>query len=79
MEEEMFATQYESYEVATENDKSPDEPNRRIYVEKVPMASCIVREFSKTKSSQPYIALFDSGSSHTWWNAKSLHKGCVPE
>ena len=28
-------------------------------------------------SRQPYIVLFDSGSSHTWWNAKSIPKGCV--
>ena len=28
-------------------------------------------------STKPYILLFDSGSSHSWWNHKSIPKGCT--
>jgi hypothetical protein len=42
------------------------------------MASCIVQLFQKKENRRPFIVLFDSGSSHTFWNIKSLPKGCVP-
>ena len=42
------------------------------------MASCVVQLFQKQASKKPFVVLFDSGSSHTWWNGNSLPKGCVP-
>ena len=42
------------------------------------MALCLVSAVSKTASRKPYVVLFDSGSSHSWWNIKSLPPGCVP-
>ena len=51
----------------------------KLYVDNVPLASCIVQFMQKQQLKKPYIVLFDSGSSHTWWNGKSLPKGCVPQ
>ena len=62
----------ESYEVAT------DETKRNIYQDEIPMALCMVNTVSKQMSHKPCVVLFDSGSSHTWWNQKSLPPGCVP-
>lgn len=42
------------------------------------MASCLVNALNKQVSRKPYIVLFDSGSTCSWWNAKSLPPGCVP-
>ena len=62
----------ESYEVA-------DNPKERnIYEDEVPMALCMVNSVSKARNDRKFVVLFDSGSSHTWWNIKSLPKGCVP-
>jgi len=49
-----------------------------IYEDRVPMASCVVHSFQEQKSGRPLLVLFDSGSSGTWWNARSLPKGCTP-
>ena len=61
----------DSYEVA------PAKLN--IYEDKVPMVSCVVQLFQKQQSGKPYVVLLDSGSSCSWWNGKSLPKGCVPK
>ena len=73
--------QRESYELANNENTECNEvadKNIRIYVDDVPMASCIVQLFQKKENRRPFIVLFDSGSSHTFWNIKSLPKGCVP-
>ena len=62
---------YESYEVAM--DKID------IYTDQVPMTSCVVQFMQNQASTKPYIILFDSGSSHSWWNHKSIPKGCTPK
>ena len=51
----------------------------KLYVDNVPLASCVVQLMQKQQSKKSYVVLFDSGSSHTWWNGKSLPKGCVPQ
>ena len=63
-----------SYEVA--DDETESKPD--IYRDEIPMALCMVNTLSKQRSTRPYVVLFDSGSSHTWWNVKSLPKGAVP-
>ena len=42
------------------------------------MALCMVNTLAKQRATKPYVILFDSGSSHTWWNIQSLPKGAVP-
>ena len=61
----------DSYEVA------PAKLN--IYEDKVPMVSCVVQTFQKQRSDKPFVVLLDSGSGVSWWNSKSLPKGCVPK
>ena len=63
---------HESYEVA--NDNKTD-----IYKDEVPMALCLVNTMSKQPVKKPFVVLFDTGASHTWWNIKSLPPGCVPK
>ena len=43
------------------------------------MALCEVGSVSKQSSRKPYVVLFDSGASHSWWNIKSLPPGTVPK
>ena len=50
-----------------------------IYTDQVPMTSCVVQFMQKQASTKPYIMLFYSGSSHSWWNHKSITKGCTPK
>lgn len=61
---------YESYEVAKDNIDHN--------VDKVPMASCVVRLMNNQKTKKPFLVLFDSGSDTSWWSADALPKGCVP-
>ena len=42
------------------------------------MALCMVNAMAKQPARKPFVVLFDSGSSHTWWNIKSLPPGAVP-
>ncbi len=74
---------HESYEVANDCSNISDDVVKSdgeldIYVDEIPMALCMVNSFSKQYSSKPFVVLLDTGSSHTWWNVKSLPKGCVP-
>ena len=62
----------ESYEVATDDSK------RDIYRDEIPMALCMINSVSKQASRRPYVVLFDSGSSTTWWNVKALPPGATP-
>ena len=62
----------ESYEVAHDGSK------RDIYRDEIPMALCMVNSVAKQPSQQSYVVLFDSGSSTTWWNVKSLPPGASP-
>ena len=55
-----------------------DPTKRNIYRDEIPMALCMVKWIAKQSSNQPYVVLFDSGSSHTWWNQKSLPRGANP-
>ena len=64
--------QTESYELADKKTKM------NTHVDHVPMASCLVQTFQNQPNKKPFVVLFDSGSSHSWWNGKSLPKGCVP-
>ena len=43
------------------------------------MVSCVVQLFQKQQLGKPFVVLLDSGSSCSWWNGKSLPKGCVPK
>ena len=56
----------DSYEVANKNN------------DKVPMASCVIQFANKQALKKPLLVLFDSGSSSTWFSAKALPPGCVP-
>ena len=62
----------ESYEVAADDSK------RDIYRDEIPMALCMINSVSKQASRRPYVVLFDSGSSTTWWNVKALPPGATP-
>ena len=42
------------------------------------MALCMVGSMMKKSYAKPLVVLFDSGSSHTWWNVKSIPGGAVP-
>jgi hypothetical protein len=42
------------------------------------MALCMVGAMMKHVVRKPLVVLFDSGSSHTWWNIKSIPGGVVP-
>jgi hypothetical protein len=67
----------DSYEVASD-DNDPEDNNRNIYTDEVPMALCMVGAMMKHVVRKPLVVLFDSGSSHTWWNIKSIPGGVVP-
>lgn len=64
----------ECYEVA--DDEKSNKLN--VYEDEVPIGLVIVDSMNKQTVRRPYVGLFDSGSSHTFWNIKSLPKGCVP-
>ena len=42
------------------------------------MALCLVGTMQKHVTHKPFVVLFDSGSSHTWWNIRSIPGGVVP-
>ena len=42
------------------------------------MALCMVGSMMKKACAKPLVVLFDSGSSHTWWNIKAIPGGAVP-
>ena len=62
---------FESYEIAS---KEID-----IYVDKVPMASCIAQLVQRQVLNKPLVVLFDSGSTHSWFHSSCVPKGCVPK
>ena len=70
----------ESYEVASYDVAKDDEKEnkRDIYRDEIPMALCMLNTVGKQKAPKSYVVLFDSGSTSTWWNMKSLPPGAVP-
>ena len=42
------------------------------------MALCMVGTMMKHAVRKPLVVLFDTGSSHTWWNIKAIPGGVVP-
>ena len=67
----------ESYEVAPVPNVAPG--YRLQEDDTVPMVSAVVHSINKAPTKRPFIVLLDSGSGVSWWNGKSLPKGCVPK
>ena len=46
--------------------------------DEIPITTCTTGGIQKTPTKKPFLVLLDSGAHGSWWNAKSLPKGCSP-
>ena len=47
--------------------------------DEIPITTCTAENIQKTFTKKPFLVLLDSGAHGSWWNAKSLPKGCSPK